>query len=36
MKVSIVGSTGYTGLELLRLLNKHPKVELEIFQDSGL
>jgi N-acetyl-gamma-glutamyl-phosphate reductase len=30
MKVSIIGSTGYTGLELVRLLNKHPKVDLEI------
>ncbi len=27
-RVSIVGITGYTGLELLRMLNAHPKVEL--------
>ncbi|TDX48046.1 N-acetyl-gamma-glutamyl-phosphate reductase [Orenia marismortui] len=30
MKVSIIGSTGYTGMELVRLLSKHPKVELKI------
>ncbi|MCS7121361.1 MAG: N-acetyl-gamma-glutamyl-phosphate reductase [Archaeoglobaceae archaeon] len=28
MKVGIVGASGYTGSELLRILYKHPKVEL--------
>jgi N-acetyl-gamma-glutamyl-phosphate reductase len=28
IKVGIVGGTGYTGVELLRLLARHPKVEL--------
>lgn len=28
MKVSIVGITGYSGLELVRILHQHPRVEL--------
>ena len=28
IKVGIVGGTGYTGVELLRLLSRHPNVEL--------
>ena len=28
IKVSIVGATGYVGLELVRLLSRHPQVEL--------
>ncbi|TKW62701.1 MAG: hypothetical protein DI612_08560, partial [Streptococcus thermophilus] len=28
MKVSIVGITGYSGLELVKILNNHKKVEL--------
>ena len=28
VKVSVVGASGYTGGELLRLLLKHPNVEL--------
>ena len=28
IKVSVVGGTGYTGVELLRLLSRHPAVEL--------
>ncbi|MCG9041596.1 N-acetyl-gamma-glutamyl-phosphate reductase, partial [Laribacter hongkongensis] len=28
IKVGIVGGTGYTGVELLRLLSRHPDVEL--------
>ena len=28
IKVGIVGATGYTGLELLRILNNHPHVEV--------
>ncbi len=28
LKVAIVGASGYTGLELLRILSKHPEVEI--------
>jgi N-acetyl-gamma-glutamyl-phosphate reductase len=28
IKAGIVGGTGYTGIELLRLLAQHPQVEL--------
>ncbi len=28
LKAAIVGGSGYTGLELLRILNRHPKVEV--------
>ena len=28
IKVGIVGGTGYTGVELLRLLAQHPQVEI--------
>lgn len=28
LKVAIVGASGYTGLELIRLLDRHPKVEI--------
>ncbi len=28
MKVAVVGASGYTGVELLRLLVRHPHVEL--------
>lgn len=30
IKVGIVGGTGYTGVELLRLLSVHPKVDLRV------
>lgn len=30
IKVGIVGGTGYTGVELLRLLASHPEVELQL------
>jgi len=30
IKVGIVGGTGYTGVELLRILVKHPEVSLEV------
>ena len=30
VKVGIVGGTGYTGVELLRLLASHPEVELSV------
>ena len=29
VKVSIIGSTGYVGIELMRLLHQHPKVKIE-------
>ena len=29
IKVGIVGGTGYTGVELLRLLVAHPEVEIQ-------
>ncbi|MCB1716912.1 MAG: N-acetyl-gamma-glutamyl-phosphate reductase, partial [Candidatus Competibacteraceae bacterium] len=29
IKVGIVGGTGYTGVELLRLLARHPQVSLQ-------
>ena len=29
IKAGIVGGTGYTGVELLRLLAQHPQVELK-------
>ena len=28
IKVGIVGGTGYTGVELLRILSQHPNVQL--------
>ncbi len=28
MRVAVVGASGYTGLELLRILNRHPQAEL--------
>jgi N-acetyl-gamma-glutamyl-phosphate reductase len=30
IKVGVVGATGYTGVELLRLLSSHPQVELSV------
>lgn len=35
IKVGIVGGTGYTGVELLRLLAYHPKAEVEIITSRG-
>ncbi|MBT3888301.1 MAG: hypothetical protein HOF66_03340, partial [Nitrosomonadaceae bacterium] len=29
IKVGIVGGTGYTGVELLRILSQHPEVEVQ-------
>ncbi len=28
IKVGIIGATGYTGGELIRILSKHPEVEI--------
>lgn len=39
IKVGIVGGTGYTGVELLRLLSQHPQVELRAItsrKETGL
>jgi len=30
IKVAIIGGTGYTGLELLRILSQHPNVKIEL------
>jgi N-acetyl-gamma-glutamyl-phosphate reductase len=35
IKVGIVGGTGYTGVELLRLLSVHPDVELSVITSRG-
>jgi N-acetyl-gamma-glutamyl-phosphate reductase len=35
IKVGIVGGTGYTGVELLRLLSQHPQVELAAITSRG-
>lgn len=35
IKVGIVGGTGYTGVELLRLLAQHPSVELRAITSRG-
>lgn len=35
IKVGIVGGTGYTGVELLRLLLRHPSVELTVITSRG-
>ena len=29
IKVAVIGSTGFVGLELIYLLSKHPKVKIE-------
>jgi len=39
IKVGIVGGTGYTGVELLRLLAQHPQVKLQAItsrKEAGL
>ncbi len=35
IRASIVGATGYVGIELLRLLNKHPEVEVKHLISHG-
>ena len=35
IKVGIIGGTGYTGVELLRLLAQHPQVELKVITSRG-
>lgn len=34
-KIGLVGGTGYTGVELLRLLANHPKVRVEVITSRG-
>ena len=35
IRVGIVGGTGYTGVELLRLLALHPKVQIKVITSRG-
>jgi N-acetyl-gamma-glutamyl-phosphate reductase len=35
IKVGIVGATGYTGMELIRLLLNHPQVEISILTSES-
>ena len=35
IKIGIIGGTGYTGVELLRLLAQHPQVELRVITSRG-
>ncbi len=35
IKVGVVGGTGYTGVELLRLLSRHPGVTLTAITSRG-
>lgn len=35
IKAGIVGGTGYTGVELLRLLSRHPDVQLQVITSRG-
>jgi N-acetyl-gamma-glutamyl-phosphate reductase len=35
IKVGIIGGTGYTGVELLRLLAQHPQAELRVITSRG-
>ena len=30
LKVGVVGGTGYTGVELMRLLNGHPEADIGV------
>lgn len=36
MKVSIIGVTGYSGLELIRLLSQHPKVVIQSLHSQSM
>jgi N-acetyl-gamma-glutamyl-phosphate reductase len=36
IKAGIIGGTGYTGVELLRLLHNHPKVEVMVISSRSL
>ena len=31
IKAAVIGATGYTGLDLILMLSKHPKVKIEFY-----
>ena len=31
IKIAVIGATGYTGLDLVKLLSKHPKVSINTY-----
>jgi N-acetyl-gamma-glutamyl-phosphate reductase len=35
VKIGIVGGTGYTGVELLRLLAQHPEADVRVIVAQG-
>ena len=35
IKIGIIGGTGYTGVELLRLLAAHPRADLRVITSRG-
>jgi N-acetyl-gamma-glutamyl-phosphate reductase len=35
IKIGIIGGTGYTGVELLRLLAVHPEAQLQVITSRG-
>ena len=35
LKIGVVGGTGYTGVELLRLLAQHPQAEISLITSRG-
>lgn len=35
LKVGVIGASGYTGYELVKLLKKHPKVELKVLNSQS-
>ena len=35
IKVGIIGGTGYTGVELLRILADHPQVDIKVITSRG-
>ena len=35
IKAGVIGGTGYTGIELLRLLSTHPEVELAMISSRS-
>ena len=32
INIAVIGATGYTGLDLINLLSKHPKVNIKNFK----
>ena len=33
-KIAILGASGYTGAELIRILSNHPEMEIEVLASS--